>query len=237
MKFIVFFLLFFLIISNIQSINNKLAIVFVYTVSNCHKGLPNYIYHSLNQAVNSQSNSDVFLLSNFKRCKLKNNDTNLLSKNIIQIDYRDIKSNKTRHYLNISKGLFQRGVLNNHTDLSSLWETAANRFFYIEDFMINKDYNELLHIEADNMLYGDFYNILPILRSSYNGLAATPLTAVNKKGGYVHIKYITASIFWISNLNSIVEYNNYLIELAKKDEQSIFGHYIEWLRKHDSYKG
>ncbi len=50
-------------------------------------------------------------------------------------------------------------------------------------------FREIMHVEADNLLYGKLTTILPILRSSYPNLAATPLLA--------NQAFITASVLWI----------------------------------------
>jgi hypothetical protein len=39
------------------------------------------------------------------------------------------------------------------------------RFFQLEDFMIKLNYQELIHVEADNMIYGQMTELLPTLRT------------------------------------------------------------------------
>jgi hypothetical protein len=48
--------------------------------------------------------------------------------------------------------------------------SAAYRFFHIEDIMRTFGYDDVIHIEADNLLYGDLSTILPTLRESYKGI-------------------------------------------------------------------
>jgi hypothetical protein len=64
----------------------------------------------------------------------------------------------------------------------------------------------MMHVEADNLLYGKLTSILDILRSGYPSLAATPLNA-NKS-------FITASVLWIASFNAIYKFNNYLLGLG-----------------------
>ena len=84
--------------------------------------------------------------------------------------------------------------------------TSALRFFYLEDLMIEYNFREIIHIEADNMLYGKMTNMLDILRKDYVGIAATPLTARKT--------FITASVFWVANLRSLRHFNDYLYGLG-----------------------
>ena len=39
----------------------------------------------------------------------------------------------------------------------------------MEDFMIAYNFKEILHVEADNMLYGNITSLLPVLRTGYKG--------------------------------------------------------------------
>lgn len=87
-----------------------------------------------------------------------------------------------------------------------LWITSALRFFIMEDIMVAKGYFEMMHVEADNLLYGKLTDILDILRSGYPTLAATPLNA-NKS-------FITASVLWIASFKAIYKFNNYLLGMG-----------------------
>ena len=72
--------------------------------------------------------------------------------------------------------------------------------------MVAKGYFEMMHVEADNLLYGKLTDILDILRSGYPTLAATPLNA-NKS-------FITASVLWIASFKAIYKFNNYLLGMG-----------------------
>jgi hypothetical protein len=86
--------------------------------------------------------------------------------------------------------------------------------------------SELIHVEADNMLYGKFTSLLPVLRTGYQGLAATPLTA-NKS-------FITASVFWVANLRALLEFNDFLLELATNTNKR-WRQYLDWLRPYGAW--
>ena len=57
------------------------------------------------------------------------------------------------------------------------------RFFQLEDLMIKKNYEEMLHVEADNLLYGNVTSILNTLRSGS--------TSLYSKFQYIYINVMT----------------------------------------------
>ena len=196
----------------------RLPVVFVYTVvpNVCKKGLPQYIRVSLEQAVLTQQKSDVIIASNFKECKVVEDMVNSVS-GIGKWDTSLYKSERSIQFLNVSENMF---VIDGN---SELWMTSALRFFYLEDMMLYNNYTELFHVEADNLLYGSIASLLSTLRSSYQGLAATPLT---EKGAF-----ITASVFWISHVNHLIKFNDFLLELGSNTNKQ-WDNYIEWMRPH-----
>ena len=106
--------------------------------------------------------------------------------NLTKIDNTLMTSERTRMFVNLSSSLFSSDGAN------ELWTQSALRFFIMEDIMINKGYTELVHIEADNLIYGRYTTILDTLRKGYPNLAVTPLTASKF--------FFTASVLWIGNL-------------------------------------
>ncbi|MGB4191692.1 MAG: hypothetical protein WBJ81_04005, partial [Rickettsiales bacterium] len=100
--------------------------------------------------------------------------------------------------------------------------TSALRFFILEDIMVSHGYTEMLHVEADNMLYGRLTSILPILRTDYT-LAATPLTA-NKF-------LITASVFWVSSPAALLHFNKYMMDLILNTDD-LYKQYLGWMRRY-----
>ena len=177
----------------------RLPIVFVYTVDPyvCKHGLPVYIKLSLEQAIEQQPDCDVILLSNYGECPPILIVADKV-KELIKVDVNDSISIKTKNFLVFSSKIFQLD--------SALWVASALRFFYLEDFMVQYNFHELIHIEADNMLYGKMTSILDVLRKDYVGIAATPLTARKT--------FITASVFWVANLRSLRHFNDYLYGLG-----------------------
>lgn len=201
---------------------SRLPVVFVYTVvpNACEDGLPGYIKTSIEQSIFSQSDCDVILLSNIGECQIIADSVKDV-KNLHIVDSLPIATPRTLNFQNISFSLF-------NADYSvALWITSALRFFMLEDLMLARNYTELLHIEADNMMYGRITTILPILRASYP-LAATPLNCP--------LTFITASVFWVAKLEYLVEFNDYLLALGH-NTNTTRDSYLNWLRPYAKKKG
>jgi hypothetical protein len=202
----------------------RLPIVYVYTVvpAVCKYGLPMYIRSSLEQAVLSQPDCDIIMASNFADCEeISKNLGNLSS--VIQIDISSkYSSEKTKLFANVSRNMFEIDYG------SELWLTSALRFFNLEDLMIQRGYTEMIHVEADNLLYGSMSELLPILRKGYkNSMAATPLNS-NKS-------FITASVLWISSLLSLQKFNAFLLGLGTNTHGEWKG-YLTWIRPYGCCK-
>lgn len=195
-----------------------LPIVYVYTVvpAVCQYGLPAYIVESLKQAVFSQEGDDstIVLASNFGECA-KIEETLAQIPKLVKVDTTAIRSKRTAEFANMSQTIFESDYA------GELWMTSALRFFIMEDIMNEKGYTEMLHVEADNMLYGKITDILPALRSAYKGVAATPLTGSTN--------FLTASVFWISNIKYLVPFNDFLLDMGL-NQKNTWKSYLYWLR-------
>ena len=198
----------------------RLPIVFVYTVDPyvCKHGLPVYIKLSLEQAIEQQPDCDVILLSNYGECPTILIVADKVNE-LIKVDVNDSISMKTKNFLVFSSKIFQLD--------SALWVASALRFFYLEDFMVQHNFHELIHIEADNMLYGKMTSILDVLRKDYVGIAATPLTARKT--------FITASVFWVANLRSLRHFNDYLYGLGSNTTGQ-WSEYSTYMKMHHGGK-
>ena len=78
---------------------HRLPIVYFYTVNEnaCTRGLPNYLIDTLQQAIDTQPDCDVYLISNEDLC-LKTHNVSLLKdfpETLHIINFDDIKSNKS----------------------------------------------------------------------------------------------------------------------------------------------
>jgi hypothetical protein len=197
-----------------QTSSYRFPIVYVYTVVPrlCSHGLPLYIKTVLEQSIFSQPDCDTILASNFAECKPILDSVQDMPR-LIKVDTTKIVSARTTSFLNASGNMFDT--------YDPLWVTSALRFFIMEDIMITRGYKEMMHVEADNMLYGPLTTILDIFRKGYHALAATPLND-NKS-------FITASVVWIASLGSMIKMNDYFLALGYNTDNK-WKNYLKWLR-------
>ena len=87
-----------------------------------------------------------------------------------------------------------------------LWLNAALRFFIIEDLMTLNNYNEVLHIETDNLIYGPIEYLIFQFRTNKYNLIATPLTG--------DLNHITASVFYINKLSIFKLFTDLLLDIT-----------------------
>jgi len=200
-----------------ETTSQRFPIIFVYTVvpAVCNKGLPEYIRISLEQAIYTQPDCDVIMASNYADCAVIASTVASIP-GLIQIDTTTIESPTTKLFANKSASVFASDFSN------ELWMTSALRFFILEDIMRVRNYTEILHVEADNTLYGRFSTILPILREHYP-LAATPLTA--------NMAMVTASVFWVSTPKTLQHFNAYMMDLIVNNH-FLYDKFLIWLRRY-----
>ncbi len=180
----------------------KIPIVFVYTVSktHCESGIPHYIMYSVQQALLTQRDSELIFISNYKECPKSKSQMNLLG-NIVQVDTDSLVSERFEVFRNRSVEIFQSDATGN-----DLWVSSALRLFQLESLMITHNLAEVMHIEADNMLYGSLSHLIDVFRKGYRNLAATPLNTSKT--------FITASVLWIANPAAIRDFNSYLLAIV-----------------------
>lgn len=195
--------------------HRKLPVVYVYSLvaASCHRGLPHYIKETLEHVVLTQPDCEVILASNYKSCSKVGEFVDAIH-GVVKVDIEANPSERTIRFHNASKEMFA-----NDGD-SELWLTSAYRFFYLEEIMKSRNYTELIHAEADNLIYGKFSTVLPDLRKHYKGLATTPLHANGV--------FITASVLWIGSIKAIELFNDFLLELG--GNRTAWKGYLVWLR-------
>lgn len=203
-------------------------IVFVYLVpSTCKESLPEYMKSTINQAINVHSNlSQVILISNFKQCsKAIDSVIGILThrqkkdggRTFYIADSETLVSAETKKYINASSQLFNGATFNNH-----LWRSSALRFFLLLDLMRTFSYDDLLHIEADNMLYRPLSKVLvEALRRDFP-LAATPL---------IRDEFITASVLWTSGTQHLHRLTSFFLDIAYQRDDHWKG-FLQFLWKH-----
>jgi hypothetical protein len=194
---------------------DRMRIVYVYTIVGavCHKGLPVYIKETLDHVIYTQPDCDVILASNYKSCPKILEAVDSIT-GIIKIDVEDYISNRTIQFRNESNQVFAED------GGGELWLTSAYRFFYLEDLMKHHHFKDVMHMEADNLLYGRVSTLLPTLRTNYTQLAITPMHQM--------LVFLTASAFWIGSLSAIEEFNTFLLGIAGMKAE--WKGFLKWVR-------
>lgn len=69
-------------------------------------------------------------------------------------------------------------IFNNTTRLDAafkggFWKLTTERFFILEEFCIQKKFNEFFHLENDNMIYFSSHEMINTFRESVNGITST----------------------------------------------------------------
>ncbi|RYG68925.1 hypothetical protein EON64_04045 [archaeon] len=183
------------------STSTPLPIVYIYIVvpTVCHLGLPAYIKTSLSHSILTQPDSHVVLVTNAGECVKVTESVQSIA-GLTVLDSVSLASQQTSIFHNLSKNIFVKD------NSSELWMTSALRFFVLEDVMRARGYSDLLHVEADNMLYGPVTSVLPTLRQHYP-LAATPLTFSKTM--------VTASVLWVSGKGQLAHLTSFLLDLVR----------------------
>ena len=106
------------------------------------------------------------------------------------------------------------------------WRAAAERLYFVLDFLIMMDINEIIHLENDNMIYFETKVLVPKLRKLYLGLAALPLSHL--EDGF----RATAGLLYVGCRNSLRK----LLENVNPDsnDMCMLGTYTREVGDHDS---
>ena len=124
-------------------------IVFVYTISDevCRRGVPNYLKFTLEQGLLLQGDCEIVMMGNYADCANFGKEIDQIPR-VVKIETTEMASNRSDAFANSTSTLFA-GNRNGH-----LWISSAQRFFSLENLMVKKGYTEMLHVEADNLLFG-----------------------------------------------------------------------------------
>jgi len=207
-----------LIPRSLSSARCPLVYVFIQSEFRCVKMImQEYLIYSLQNTLRMQPECEVIFASNFGECgfvysRIQNTPS---LHGLTLFDISSKSSNKTNMFRNASKSLF----MSDHG--GELWMNSAVRFFVIEDVMRYYGYHSVLHVEADNMLYGSINSIWSTLQLNYTSMTATRLTPG---------RFVTASVLWVPRLETLTMLNDYLIDLALGDRNGTWKGYIQYLR-------
>ena len=118
-------------VANIRT--KSLPIVYVYSAlkERCADVvLLGYIEITLRQAVLTQSNADIILVSNYEECAALKTIADAVPE-VKQVEVKHVVSQRTEGFMNNSMTLFTSNVKEKYD--SELWITSAVRFFILED--------------------------------------------------------------------------------------------------------
>ncbi len=82
----------------------------------------------------------------------------------------------------------KRAFFNHRSALEGFWKVTTERFFILEDFMTQYNYEQCFHLENDNLIYFPLEYMLPILRESSKGLSAPFLGHDEMTFGVLYVK-------------------------------------------------
>jgi hypothetical protein len=86
----------------------------------------------------------------------------------------------------------KRAAFNHRSALEGFWKFTTERFFVLEDFMRQYNYEQCFHLENDNLIYFNMEYMLPILRKSSKGISAPYLGKDHLSFGVCYIKHLSA---------------------------------------------
>jgi len=100
----------------------------------------------------------------------------------------------------------------NNNGLGNFWSVTLQRLFILEQIMLENDYNDIIHLENDNLIYVNPNEFIGSLQQEYvNCIAINPLTE----------KLSTASFIYIPNYKSIKRVNDMIINYLSLGENEL----------------
>jgi hypothetical protein len=148
-----FFRLLFIFLAIIQSSIFSLSnynIVFVHI----GEKLPTYSFEAIKQARLFNPDSNIYFLAEKKlESQIKEN---LFKENIEVVALESLKQSKEHLY-------FQKNFIKNN----NFWVFTTERFFYLQEFIEERNLQKTFHLENDIMLYCCLKELLPIFENYY----------------------------------------------------------------------
>ena len=123
------------------------------------KTLPDYLASCIKQirVFNPPGQLNLFLIGNKTAFSVEHK--NICSQFNIEVVYKEdlVQSNEHKIFIQNYKS---RG----------LWLYSIERFFLIQELMSSRSLKNIFHIECDNMLYCNLFEMMPIFEDNYKGL-------------------------------------------------------------------
>lgn len=76
----------------------------------------------------------------------------------------------------------------NKTFRNGFWSKATERFFYLQDLMVQFQLKEVFHLENDNMIYVDIATLLPVFQKHYPCIGMTLDNDSRCIPGFVYVR-------------------------------------------------
>ncbi len=156
MKKNLLFIITFILISSIQA-SEPFSIVFVHI----GKSIPSHVPVALLQARAFNPDCPIILIANQEA--LANFNTHA---NITQIPCESLTKTKEHEHFSQHSRL-------DPNSFGGLWLFSSERFFYLQELMLQYDLKNVFHLEHDVMLYVNLEELLPIFIENYKGLGIT----------------------------------------------------------------
>jgi hypothetical protein len=145
---------------------------------------PAHLNVCLKQIQKTQNNYDIFLLTD---------QTLTNTKNVNIVPLKDLQNQELE-----SVDFYK-------SDNDPLWRTSFERFFYINQFILQNNIDNIIHFDNDVLLYQDLENIIHDLAKHVTNLGITQHKTDEFVCGFTFIK----------NKNSLQQICNELLDLAK----------------------
>ena len=117
----------------------------------------------------------------------------------------------------------KRVFFNQRSALEGFWRVTIERFYILEDFMTQYNYEECFHLENDNLIYFSMEHMLPKLRESSKGLSAP----------YLGKDEMTFGVLYVKHRSFLEEFTNYLT--CQRDNQNDMKHGFAFFMENRRY--
>lgn len=158
-----------------MKINNVLYLFLVFLTSFLHgqysivfvhlgQRLPVYLRDALHQARLFNPEAHMYLVAN-NGVVLENDDKEVVGKDGIEVVYCEHLGQSKAH-----KIFLRQSTLDGRSK-DGFWRKASERFFVLEELIVDYKLEHVFHLESDNMLYVNLKELLPIFKT-YPSIAA-----------------------------------------------------------------
>jgi hypothetical protein len=162
-----------------------------------HKGntLPLYIYDCIKQIHNTQSNYNLFLLTDASPINIEG-ATLINLDNIWPLELQDV--------------CFYQ------SDSNPLWRTSFERFFFIKNFIQKNNIQNAVHFDNDVLIYKNVADIINLLSLNIKNIGLTPHKIDELVCGFMYIKNFNSIELLCSKLLDLAKKGEKALEVELK---------------------